>query len=131
MSKLKHIQINISSSSVKRLRCKYCGNDGRLYSDYSGGKLTKFPKKNLEAVPSRYSFGFPDKRICIDSTHKLLSKSYNPSKSKNINKNKIGENLYCLECMMSRFSVKEKSVADNKATINRRGRYNYPDKIVS
>jgi len=130
MSKLKYKKINISCSSMKRLRCKYCGSTNKLYSDFFDGGLYKFPQKFRNFMPTKYPILFADKKVYIDNTHKLDSKSHNISKSKNKNKSPLKEQLYCADCMMSKFSIKEKS-ANDPVIINRRGRYSYPDRVIA
>jgi hypothetical protein len=135
MTKSKYIKINVSSTGVVRTRCKHCGKSVRFYSDFPRLTLLKTPPKEKEYSPHRYQMGFVDKCVVLDSTHNLVSMSYDPAihKSHKNNyvsqKNNLTEQLYCDNCVKSKRSVQQKSVIYKRENVNRRGRYSYPFEV--
>lgn len=126
------ITVNISSSSVHRARCKFCGKGpDDTYAFYPSKHITKSPKKNSQFHATRYQPEFMDGKVIADVSVELNASfaptfhCMNKCMTKRRSKIHLRETVYC-PCYLTKWIIKEQSVANRPETINRRGRYGYP-----
>jgi hypothetical protein len=135
------IHINYSSTFLAKTRCRYCKSAPMYY--YYIRKATYFDPKQLQ-----YQFNFSKKflkRMCVETArinvmkittirHQKFSlpyKSYPISTHKTkgfIAKNNVDEYLTC-NCGFSCWMFAEKINMNRPESVNRKSRYNYPQKF--
>ena len=136
------ISVNISSSFLPRARCKICGNGPSWYffktktaahsnaTEYRN--RSKYKRKAIKHVNSNhYAKGQPRWYKISDYATILKDKSYRTVLHRNFGANRlsaIDEFLSC-ECGSTNWGFSRKSLNKRLESVNRRGRYNYPQRF--
>jgi predicted RNA-binding Zn-ribbon protein involved in translation (DUF1610 family) len=146
MHKTEVIQINISTSFMKRTLCPECGKGPDFYYPvmnpfiWKDAKyfvlVSKYARKWVKRMNSSWYVEYKPRHFTKlgDFTFTLEGKSYNPTAHRVrgadiTERDNITEFVGC-ECGATIWAFNQKSRAKRPEVTNRKGRYKYPQKFV-
>lgn len=141
--KVELIEVNISASFIARARCKYCGTppslylysrNPYLYADIGQKQFTSaFAKKWIKRICGDwYLQEEPSSFTEVNSFQTIYRDYFTPTLQRTRGNPSDRDNLMemiCCECGKTAWHFKNKSIKNKPEIINRKGKYNYPQKF--